>query len=77
MTIAQLRDLLDAKRVPSSLYSLRGGDANDTLCIAQQHGRWCVYYTERGMESDYQLFDYESDACDEFIRRALFSGWWK
>ena len=53
---------------------LRGGDADDHLCIAPKpDGRWSVYYTERGERSDEVVVSSLADARREVIHRLMVS----
>jgi hypothetical protein len=40
---------------------------NDTLCLAKEGVRWCVYYTERGARFDEQWFGNEEEACEYLL----------
>lgn len=66
-SIARLDELLQSEGFSPLAYSLDGGNANDTLCIAKEAGIWVTYYTERGMRSNEQFFVAEADACAFFI----------
>lgn len=65
----ELKQILQSEGFAPRLYSLNGGMANDTLCLAQEDGRWCVYYTERGARFDEQWFDSEDEACEYALSR--------
>jgi hypothetical protein len=53
-----------------SLYAVgsRAG-ASDAFCLVENHGRWSVFYTERGEDST-PIFasTSEEDACEFFLR---------
>lgn len=69
MTTNELKQILQNERFDPRSYSLDGGTANDTLCISQENGRWCYYYTERGERFDEQWFDSEDEACNHLLSR--------
>ena len=51
------------ERFSPLVYSLEGGQSNDTFCLEQLGQRWCVYYSERGERYDERTFESESTAC--------------
>lgn len=56
------------------MYSLSGGLQNESYCIEQMKGCWAVYYSERGIRANLELFDTEEDAClylYECVKREL------
>ena len=60
----QLKEILDAKGVDQSRYSLFGGSNwADTKCLDKRKGNWAVYYVERGREYDEKTFSSEAEAC--------------
>jgi len=63
----QLQQVLQDERFNPRVYSLSGGMANNTLCISQENGRWCYYYTERGERIDEQWFASEDEACKHLL----------
>jgi hypothetical protein len=65
----QLKMLLDREGFDPRCYSLDDGLSNDTLCISNEAGRWCVYYTERGRRFDERWFDDENEACEYLLLR--------
>jgi hypothetical protein len=54
--------------VPPDSYCLHG-DSDEALCLDENHGRWSVYYSERGCRTDEQVFATEDAACDTFLIR--------
>ncbi len=64
MNKGELKRILDGEGFNPRVYSLDGGLANDTLCLSEERGRWCYYYTERGERYDDQWFDSEGEACE-------------
>lgn len=75
MDLSELKAQLTALGVPGDAYSLDGGLPNERYVIeAQPHGRWCVYYSERGLRTGLKEFESEAAACDcilMLIRRDL------
>ena len=63
MNKSELEHTLEREGFDPRVYSLNGGLPNDRLCLADEGGRWCVYYTERGVRFDEEWFASESDAC--------------
>ena len=74
MNIRELKEIFEGQRIPKDLYSLSGGLPNESYCIEQVKGQWAVYYSERGIRSNLELFDTEEDAClylYECVKREL------
>ena len=70
----QLFEILRYLHVPNQMYDLCIGD-NMRLDVCDaleytEHG-WEVYTTERGSKYDIQVFDNETKACLELLRRML------
>ena len=65
----ELKHILDNERFSPRIYDLNGGMLNDRLCLSDEGGRWCVYYTERGIRFSEEWFDSESDACECLLHR--------
>jgi len=63
----ELRQILEHEGFDPRIYSLDGGMPNDKLCLAQESGRWCVYYTERGVRFDEHWFGSEDEACERML----------
>ena len=63
----QLRYLLAKEGVPEWAYSLSGGLAEDRLCLDEVHGRWLVYYVERGRRWNERWFRTEDEACRHML----------
>jgi hypothetical protein len=64
----ELQNLLNKEGFNPRTYSLDGGLPNDKLCLSAEDGRWCVYYTEKGVRFDEQWFDSEDKACEQFLQ---------
>lgn len=71
MTIVEMKNLLQEKKIPENLYSLNGGLPNEAYCIGKNKDIWEVYYSERGHKSEYKKFDSESEACSYFYKALL------
>lgn len=63
----ELKQILQSERFDPRIYSLDGGMTSETLCISQEDGRWCYYYSERGIRSSEQWFDSEDEACAHIL----------
>ncbi len=48
MTKAELQEIVTREKIKPACYSLEEGEADETLCLIHEHGRWYVYYCERG-----------------------------
>ena len=68
----ELKLVLDKERFDPRACSLDGGLHNDTLCLAAEGERWCVYYTERGIRFDEEWFNTEDEACRRLLSRLRF-----
>ena len=72
MTIHKLRKILENCHVPRNYYMIcEKGNNDQRICLEQNNGKWLVYYTERGVMFDQVVFETESDACYEMMRRLL------
>ncbi|MDH5228471.1 MAG: hypothetical protein OEZ58_14900 [Gammaproteobacteria bacterium] len=60
------RKLSEEKFNPSS-YSLEEEQKDEALCLRCENGRWCVYYSERGLQTGKECFEDESSACEFFL----------
>jgi hypothetical protein len=69
LTRDRLAELLPAKGVRSTAYSLFGAHAADAFVIDQRANRWVVFYSERGAESDLVAHDSEDAACRDLLDR--------
>lgn len=59
----ELRARLVELNILESAYCLDGGLPSESYTLAQDAGRWLVYYSERGQRSSLVEFDDESLAC--------------
>jgi len=62
------RALVEGGFRPDS-YSLEGGLREDRITLDEAHGRWFVYYVERGKRWEEAQFENEHSACVEFLKR--------
>lgn len=60
--------IIELKRLnfPEDSYCI---DCNrdESLCLERKGGIWSIYYSERGLRTDEQLYSSESDACIAFL----------
>lgn len=70
VTRADLRQELERRAIPSFAYGI-GRDENEAYCLVPQDDGWHVYYSERGKRNAEAVFDSESAACGELLRRLL------
>ncbi len=64
MDRTELRKALSALGVPSSVYSLGGGPADERVCLEHRGETWLVTFYERGTERVLGSFCSESAACE-------------
>lgn len=70
MNIYELEEKLKSANVPEDYYSImKGGLPDEVLCLTTEHGKWIVYYSERGQRTGLTIFKSESDACSYFYNR--------
>lgn len=67
----KLKRLLEEKKIPEKVYSLRGGLPNEAYCIRKRSEKWEVYYSERGGESDLKEFSSEEEACQYLYKEVI------
>lgn len=64
-----LKQILEREKFKLKTYSLHGGQPDEALCLSFEDGRWYVYYSERGMQTDKRDFYNESEACEYLLKR--------
>jgi hypothetical protein len=69
MNAGELTRLLYELDVPSDLYRLDGSHFELAHVLAQRDGRWVVFLSEHGGESDVATFADEHDACIQLLGR--------
>lgn len=69
MTIDELKEYVDANAKHRSSYSVDEGLKDDALIIERVHGRFVVYYYERGSHDPEKWFDTEKEAVSYFLKR--------
>jgi hypothetical protein len=53
-------------------YNLAGGDRDDSLVVNQRvDGRWEVYYSERGLRRNIEVFSSEEEACSFLLTKLV------
>jgi hypothetical protein len=69
MNIRQLAGILaNLKQIPRDAYCLSGVLPNESYCIGMnQDGKWCTYYSERGLRTGLKVFDSEDAACRHLL----------
>ena len=70
------RDLAEAlanqRQIPRDAYCLQGGLPNESYCLGrEQDGKWCTYYSERGLRTGLKIFDSEDIACRHLLSELL------
>lgn len=78
MTLAEVTPFLLAEGCNPMTFAVGSrGSASDAYVLAQQNGRWEVFYTERGSDSA-PIFstDNEDEACRFFIQKVSTTQQW-
>lgn len=60
------KKLIEERLNPRSC-SLEDEEKDEALCLRQEGGGWCVYYSERGLKTGEKCFARESSACECFL----------
>lgn len=69
MTKPELSRILYRLSVPPAIYRLDGTHFELAHVLAQRDGKWVVFLSERGTESDVAEFSDEHNACVYFFGR--------
>jgi len=70
MKTIELADLLKREGYDHRWYSFdRAAPPIEGYILESVHGRWIIFYFERGETRDIANFELESDACDYLYRR--------
>jgi hypothetical protein len=64
-----VQDIMVGEHFDARAYSLEDERKNEALCLRNENGRWCVYYSERGLQTGKQFFEDEHSACEYFLIR--------
>ena len=62
-----LKEYLEKFAFDPRTYSLEGGLPTEKYVLEETYGKWCVYYSEKGLRSGERQFDNEEAACDYFL----------
>lgn len=60
------RKLTEERFNPRS-YSLDEEQKDEALCLRLDNGQWCVYYSEKGLQTGKEYFKDENFACEFFL----------
>jgi len=63
MNQKELETKLHREGIMRSAYALDGESPYEQYAIQNNYGKWSVFYSERGLESNLKKFNNESDAC--------------
>ena len=69
MNRQELRDALREERIRDDAYDLDGGHLPETYTLSEAHGKWFVYYSERGLEGGKKEFASETEACEYLLNK--------
>ena len=65
------KELLHATLVAENFnphtYSLGEENKDEALCLRFEEGKWCVFYSERGLQTGKKYLADESSACEYFL----------
>ena len=67
MNINELEKTLVEEGFNSDAYSLIEEQKDETLCLRFEDNQWCVYYSERGLDTGKIYFANENSACEYFL----------
>ena len=67
MNKIDLQKILVEEKFNPRAYSLDEEQKDEALCLRCENGQWCVYYSERGLQTDKECFGDESAACEFFL----------
>jgi hypothetical protein len=67
MTVRELRDTLDRAGIRPRAYDFDSSNRDEVYCLEETQGGWVVYYRERGIRRDEQLFSSEDEACKHIL----------
>jgi len=65
----KLLEALRKENIREDAYDLNGGHLAETYTLKEAHGKWAVYYSEHGLESNRREFGSESEACEFFLNK--------
>ncbi len=68
MNRQDLELILNQENFRKGTYSLTG-EADEALCLTFESSEWCVFYSERGLQSGKTKFSSESEACEYFLQK--------
>jgi hypothetical protein len=67
MNKQELQQLLKQEGFRADTYDLDGGMLPERLTLTKEGNRWCVYYSERGLQTGKECFDTEDEACQSLL----------
>jgi hypothetical protein len=73
MDRASLEAWLTNSGIPSDAYTLFRPPREESFCLREEGSLFTVFYFERGMRTEPQTFEHESEACLHFAKR--IGGW--
>jgi hypothetical protein len=65
----ELELLLASEDFDPRSYSLIEEPKDEALCLRREGHGWCIYYSERGLETGKQFFSSENAACLCFLEK--------
>jgi hypothetical protein len=64
----ELKLVLESRKIRKDSYSLTGGHQPERYELDERDGKWLVYYSERGIETNKKEFSSESVACTYLLK---------
>jgi hypothetical protein len=66
----ELKKTLEAEGIIQSAYTLDGRLPGDKYVLSDEgHGKWAIYYSERGLRVGEKIFSSENEACIYFLKK--------
>jgi len=69
MNIIDLKQVLAEEKFDPRSYSLVDEQKDEALCLRHEESEWCVFYSERGLETGKKCFAEEDAACEYFLSK--------
>ena len=71
MTVQELKARLFEMDIPHYYYNICGSgeDEEQRICLANENGKWQVYYSEDGDRLELSEYAEEADACADCFSR--------
>ena len=64
MNKSELLSVLRQEKFEENSYSFSGDNPDETLCLREEQGQWCVFYAERGLQTGKEYFTSKQQGTD-------------